>query len=239
MKKAARCNVRPAQTIKKSYNENLSRIEVIVNAAIYTVRFYGSTDHWWSVLIQSIGERTIKLKRGNRMRVLLLEDHEYPVNQWVSMVGMFARHAGDCVVRYPAGTMVEVAPSRNIIVNGQETAHKLSNKPSAWTELLTRKEVDREQYELSLELTSALDSRQQMEDRARDAEYEVRECRELLEKNHYGLMELQACIIGMTTGITAEVIKRGMEAFARPKTEPQAIQENGEATRTDNSRGVC
>ncbi len=170
------------------------------------------------------------------MRVLLLEDHEYPVNQVTGRVGAFALRVGGNILRYPSGTMVEVGFDRRMIIGGQETEHRLMDKPGAWIELIARDEADEEQRSLYIELSHSFDYCKALEDRARDAEHEARECRTELERVRDELFALQADILRMTTRLTArEVMQDDRVAIpARTQTEPQAIEKDCQATGADN-----
>ncbi len=160
------------------------------------------------------------------MRVLLLEDHEYPVNQVVGRVGTFARRVGSNILRYPSGTMVEVGADRRMIIAGQSTEHRLMDKPGAWIELITRDEADKENESLHIDLNNSFDYCKGLEDRARDAEYEARECRAELEQLYSDLLGTQASIIRITSRITAMGVIRSERMETCTETCSQTDEED-------------
>ncbi|MFD1884004.1 hypothetical protein [Paenibacillus wenxiniae] len=166
------------------------------------------------------------------MRVLLLEDHEYPVNQVAGRVGAFARRVGSNILRYPSGTMVEVGADRRMIIGGQATEHRLMDKSGAWIELITRDEADRENESLHIDLSNSFDYCKGLEDRARDAENEARECRAELIQLYTDLLDTQVNIKRMANRITDMGVIRSdrMEAPTCAEASAQAQQEDCEGT---------
>ncbi len=162
------------------------------------------------------------------MRVLLLEDHEYPVNQVAGRVGTFAKRVGGNILRYPSGTMVEVGADRRMIIAGQYTEHRLMDKPGAWIELITRDEADKENESLHIDLNNSFDYCKGLEDRARDAEHEARQCRSELMKLYTDLLDTQASFKRMANRIAdvGVMYSDRMEAPACTEASAQAQQED-------------
>ncbi len=170
------------------------------------------------------------------MRVLLLEDHEYQIGQTIGLVGLFARRLNDGIIKLPAGFMTDVTDDGCLVIGGQATEYRLMDKTSAWVELITRDEADEEQCSLHIELNNSFDYCKLLEDRARDAEHEARECRSELMRLYTDLLDTQVSIKRMTNRIADMGVIRSdrMEVPACTETSTQAIEEDSQATGADH-----
>ncbi len=176
----------------------------------------------------------MEIEKGCSMRVLLLEDHQYQVGQTIGLVGLFARRLNDGIIKLPAGFMTNVTNDGCLVIGGQATEYRLMDKPGAWVELITRDEADEEQRSLHIELNNSFDYCKLLEDRARDAEHEARECRSELEQLHSDLLGTQASIIRITSRITAMGVMRSERMETRTEAGSQTDEEDSQAARTDH-----
>ncbi len=178
----------------------------------------------------------MEIEKGCGMRVLLLEDHQYQVGRTIGLAGLFARRLNDGIIKLPAGFMTDVTNDGCLVIGGQATEYRLMDKPGAWVELITRDEADEEQRSLHIELNNSFDYCKLLEDRARDAEHEARECRAELMQLYTDLLDTQVSIKRMANRIADMGVIRSdrMEALACAEASAQAIEKDCQATGSDN-----
>ncbi|WP_188775641.1 hypothetical protein [Paenibacillus hunanensis] len=167
--------------------------------------------------------------------MLLLRDTQYANRVVTGKVGVFIRHLGDGIIKFPAGTMAEVNNDGFLVIGGDVTPYRLpTDKPRSWVELITRDEADEEQRSLHIDLNNSFDYCKSLEDRARDAEYEARECRSELEQLYSDLLGTQASIIRITSRITAMGVMRSERMETRTEASPQASEKDCQAAGPDH-----